>query len=279
MIDIIQDALLDTAKLIPYLFITFIIIELIEHKLNNEKILKKSNKFGPIIGGILGALPQCGISTMASNLYANRVITIGTLIAIFLSTSDEMLPMMISRSTDIKTILSIVLVKVIIGIILGLIIDKVYKRKEEKVEKIIHNHCDEEHCHCEEEGIFLSSFTHTVKIALFILVINLILDGIIYLIGEETLKNILINKNILVYFLSSLIGLIPNCASSIVITELYLQNMITIGTLFSGLLTGSGLGLLILFKTNKNLKENITILSVIYFIGVIIGIIVDLIII
>ena len=278
MIDIIQDALLDTAKLIPYLFITFIIIELIEHKLNNEKILKKSNKFGPIIGGILGALPQCGISTMASNLYTNKVITIGTLIAIFLSTSDEMLPMMISRSTDIKTILSIVLVKVIIGIILGLIIDKIYKRKEEKVEKIIHNHCDEEHCHCEEEGIFLSSFTHTVKIALFILVINLILDGIIYLIGEETLKNILINKNILVYFLSSLIGLIPNCASSIVITELYLQNMITIGTLFSGLLTGSGLGLLILFKTNKNLKENISILTTIYLIGVIVGFIIDIII-
>lgn len=278
MIDIIQDALLDTAKLIPYLFITFIIIELIEHKLNNEKILKKSNKFGPVIGGILGALPQCGISTMASNLYANRVITIGTLIAIFLSTSDEMLPMMISRSANIKTILGIVFTKVIIGIILGLIIDRIYKRKDEKVEKIIHNHCDEEHCHCEEEGIFLSSFTHTVKIALFILVINLILDGIIYLIGEETLKNILINKNILVYFLSSLIGLIPNCASSIVITEIYLQNMITIGTLFSGLLTGSGLGLLILFKTNKNLKENVSILTTIYLIGVIVGFIIDIII-
>ena len=278
MIDIILDALLDTAKLIPYLFITFIIIELIEHKLDNEKILKKSNKFGPIIGGILGALPQCGISTMASNLYANRVITIGTLIAIFLSTSDEMLPMMISRSANIKTILGIVFTKVIIGIVLGLIIDRIYKRKDEKVEKIIHNHCDEEHCHCEEEGIFLSSFTHTIKIVLFILIINLVLNGIIYLIGEETLKNILINKNILVYFLSSLIGLIPNCASSIVITELYLQNMITIGTLFSGLLTGSGLGLLILFKTNKNLKENVSILTTIYLIGVIVGFIIDIII-
>ena len=278
MIDIILDALLDTAKLIPYLFITFIIIELIEHKLDNEKILKKSNKFGPIIGGILGALPQCGISTMASNLYANRVITIGTLVAIFLSTSDEMLPMMISRSANIKTILGIVFTKVIIGIVLGLIIDRIYKRKDEKVEKIIHNHCDEEHCHCEEEGIFLSSFTHTIKIVLFILIINLVLNGIIYLIGEETLKNILINKNIIVYFLSSLIGLIPNCASSIVITELYLQNMITIGTLFSGLLTGSGLGLLILFKTNKNLKENVSILTTIYLIGVVVGFIIDIII-
>ena len=278
MIDIILDALLDTAKLIPYLFITFIIIELIEHKLDNEKILKKSNKFGPIIGGILGALPQCGISTMASNLYANRVITIGTLVAIFLSTSDEMLPMMISRSANIKTILGIVFTKVIIGIVLGLIIDRIYKRKDEKVEKIIHNHCDEEHCHCEEEGIFLSSFTHTIKIVLFILIINLVLNGIIYLIGEETLKNILINKNILVYFLSSLIGLIPNCASSIVITELYLQNMITIGTLFSGLLTGSGLGLLILFKTNKNIKENVSILTTIYLIGVVVGFIIDIII-
>ena len=278
MVDIIKDALLDTAKLIPYLFITFIIIELIEHKLNNEKILKKSNKFGPIIGGILGALPQCGISTMASNLYANRVITIGTLVAIFLSTSDEMLPMMISRSANIKTILGIVFTKVIIGIVLGLIIDRIYKIKDEKVEKIIHNHCDEEHCHCEEEGIFLSSFTHTIKIATFILIINLLLDGLIYLIGENSLKQLLINKNILVYFLSSLIGLIPNCASSIVITELYLQNMITIGTLLSGLLTGSGIGLLILFKTNKNLKENISILTTIYLIGVVVGFIIDIII-
>ena len=276
MIDVLLDGLIDTLKLLPYLLITFLVLELLEHKLNkkNQKLLIKNQKYGPLVGGILGALPQCGFSTMASNLFSARVITMGTLIAVFLSTSDEMLPIMISEKTDIKILLGIILFKVIIGIIIGFIIDLIYRKKE--YSKEIHDLCEHEHCHCKEKNIFLSSIVHTLKTALFVLIANLLIGIIIYKVGEDNVSNLLLNKNILTYFISSLIGLIPNCAGSVIITELYLSNLITIGTLLAGLLTGSGLGILLLFKTNKNLKENILILSTIYFIGIIIGIIVDL---
>ena len=278
MIDSILDGLIDTLKLLPYLFFTFIILELLEHKLNkkNEKVLKKYNKFGPIVGGLLGALPQCGFSTMASNLFSNKVITMGTLIAIYLSTSDEMLPIMLSNKTDILLLLKIIGFKVIVGIIIGFIIDLIFKKKEEHTE--ISTMCEHEHCDCCKEGVFISSIKHTLKIALFILIVNLVLNITIYFIGEDNLSKLLLNKNLFTYFISSLIGLIPNCCASVIITELYLSNMITLGNLLSGLLTGSGVGILVLFRTNKNIKENISILSIIYIIGVIVGIIVDLII-
>lgn len=280
MLDTIIDALIDTLKLIPYLFITFIILELLEHKLSkkNEKILIKNKKFGPFIGAMLGALPQCGFSTMAASLFSNRVITIGTVIAIFLATSDEMLPIMLSEKVDILLILKIIGFKVLIGILIGIIVDIIYKIKKEDKNIHIHDMCEEDNCHCEEDGILLSSIKHTLKITLFILIANIVIDIVIYMIGEDKLSNLLMNKNIITYFIASLIGLIPNCASSVIITELYLSSLITIGTLLSGLLTGSGLGILLLFKTNKNLKENITILSIIYSVGVIIGILVDIVI-
>ena len=277
MMDVIMDGLIDTLKLLPYLFITFILLEFIEHKLSNKnrKVLIKSKKVGPFVGGLLGALPQCGFSSMAANLFSGRVITIGTIVAVFLSTSDEMLPIMISEHTDILLLLKIVGFKVLIGIIVGLIVDLILKRKEES--NHIHELCEEEHCSCEKHGILLSSLIHTLKIGLFILAVNLVLNIVIDKVGEDSIKNVLLNKNIFTYFLASLIGLIPNCAGSVVITELYLSNMITIGNLFAGLLTGSGLGLLLLFKTNKNIKENMLILSIIYFVGVVVGLIVDLI--
>ena len=278
MTDVLLDGVIDTLKLLPYLLVTFIILELIEHKLSskNQKILSKNKKVGPLVGSLLGALPQCGFSTMAANLFSARVITMGTVIAVFLSTSDEMLPIMLSEKTEIKLVLGIIGFKVLVGIIIGFIIDIFYRKKEEKNE--IHDICEHDHCHCKNKNIFLSSIIHTLKIGLFVLIANLLIGIIIYKVGEDNVSNILLNKNIFTYFLSSLIGLIPNCAGSVIITELYLSKLITLGTLFSGLLTGSGLGILLLFKTNKSLKENISILSLIYFIGIIVGIIVDLVI-
>ena len=278
MIDCLMDALIDTLKLLPYLLVTFIILEVIEHKTRkkNKKILVNNKKFGPIVGSLLGALPQCGFSTMASNLFSGRVITIGTLVAIYLSTSDEMLPIMLSEKTDIQVLIRIILFKILIGIIVGIIVDLIIKHKEEK-DNIKHI-CEEDKCHCNHNGIILSSIIHTLKIGLFILIVNVAINLIIFKIGEDNLGTLLKSKNILTYFAASLIGLIPNCASSVIMTELYLSKIITIGNLLSGLLTGSGLGILLLFKTNKNLKENLTILSIIYFVGVIIGMIVDMVI-
>lgn len=278
MLDIMMDGIIDTVKLLPYLFITFILLEFIEHKLTkkNQEILTKNRKMGPILGGLLGALPQCGFSSMASNLFSGRVITVGTLIAVFLSTSDEMLPIMLSEKVNIEILLRIIGFKVIIGIIIGIVIDFIFKKNQEK--NNISEICEEENCHCEEDGILISSLKHTIKIGVFILIANLLINLIIYKIGEENISHILLNKNIITYFLASLIGLIPNCASSVILTELYLSKLITIGTLMAGLLPGSGLGILLLFKTNKNIKENISILSIIYFVGVIMGLLVDLVI-
>lgn len=277
MIDGLLDGILDTLKLIPYLFITFLILELIEHKFSKKtkKIISKYKKTGPIVGGLLGGFPECGFSAMAANLFTNKVITMGTVIAIFLSTSDEMIPVMISESVPITVVLKIIGFKIVVGIIGGLIVDLFFKSKIDS--NNIKEMCDEENCHC-KNGIVLSSLIHTLKTSLFILIANVFINLLIYFISEKILFNLLNNKNIIVYFIASLIGLIPNCAASIILTEVYISNMASLGVTISGLLTGSGIGILLLFKNNKCLKENFTILFIIYFVGVLIGFITDLII-
>lgn len=278
MLECIIDSLIDTIKLIPYLLVTFMILEYLEHKLSkkNEKILKKNKKYGPIIGALLGALPQCGFSTMAASLFSSKVITVGTLIAVFLATSDEMLPIMISEKIPILEIIYIISFKVIIGIIIGLFIDTIIKYKGNT--RDIHHLCEKEHCDCDSDGIIISSIKHTLKIAIFILIANIGISLLIYWVGEENLENLLLRNNPITYFIASLIGLIPNCASSVIMTELYISKFISLGTLISGLLTGSGLGILILFRTNEDLKENMKILGIIYIVGVIIGFLTDIII-
>ena len=275
MLDVIKDSLLDLLKLIPFLFVAFLFLEYIEHKMSkkNEKILTNNKKVGPIVGGVLGAFPQCGFSAMATKLFSSRVITLGTLIAVYLSTSDEMLPIMISNGISLVTILKIIGIKVLIGITMGFIIDLVYRKKEEKHH--IHEECVHEHCHC-EKGILKSSLHHTLSITIYLLITILLLNTIIFYVGEDTIRDFLLN-NKGIYFISSLIGLIPNCASSVIMTEIYTEGLCSFGFLISGLLTGAGIGLLILFKTNKNLKENLVIIGIIYAIGVIFGYLIDLI--
>lgn len=276
MFEVFKDSVIDVLKLIPFLFIAFLILEYIEHKISkkNEKILVNNKKYGPILGGILGAFPQCGFSAMATKLFSSRVITLGTLIAVYLSTSDEMLAILLSNGTSVLTVLKIIGIKLVIGIIVGIIIDLCYKKKNNPKETI-HDMCEDEHCHC-EKGLFKSSLLHTISIVGYLLVTIFILNTIIYFVGEDTISNFLLN-NKGTYFISSLIGLIPNCASSVVMTEIYMSNMISLGSLMSGLLTGAGVGLLVLFKTNKNIKENIMIVVLLYVIGVIFGYLIDLI--
>lgn len=276
MLDCLLDGLLDTLKILPYLFVTFLVLELIEHKLNKkaQKTLAKYQKIGPVIGGITGGFPQCGFSAMAANLYTGRVITIGTLVAIFLSTSDEMLPIMIGEQASFGLVAGIVGFKIIIGIIVGLIVDLIFKNQNHKNE--IKEICHDEHCNCDKDGAFIASLKHTFKTTLFVLIANLLINIIIYVVGEEKITDLLTSKNVLTYFVASLIGLVPNCAASIVLTEAFLTGFTTIGVTMAGLLTGSGLGILLLFKNNKSLKENLTVLSIIYFVGVIVGILIDL---
>lgn len=277
MKEILLDTILDSLKLIPFLFVAFLIIELIEHKLTdkNKNILIKSKKIGPILGSLLGAVPQCGFSVMATNLYVTRIITLGTLISIYLSTSDEMLIVMLSENIDISIIIKIILIKIIFGIIYGLIIDKIAINKKTKEEEN-YEICNDEHCNC-KHGIVLSSIKHTIHITLFIFIITLILNTIFNYVGEDYLSKIFLTNTIFGTFITSLIGLIPNCASSVILTELYINNSISIGALIGGLLTSSGTSLLVLFKNNKNIKENLKIVLLLYSLGVISGIIIELI--
>lgn len=280
MLEIIEDTLIDSIKLIPFLFITYLIMEYIEHKTKDKtkEAIKKSGKFGPLIGGVLGIVPQCGFSVSATNLYAARVITLGTLLAVYLSTSDEMLPIFISEAVPVTTILKILGVKLLIGVIAGFIIDFVIRlvnKGKQEEEKII-DLCEKEHCHC-ENGIIKSALKHTINIFIFILLFTFILNIIIYLIGEETIAGFLTNQPILGPVIAGIIGLIPNCASSVLLTQMYLENVISAATLISGLLVGAGVGLAVLFKTNKGIKQNLKITALLYVIGVVSGILIELI--
>ena len=275
MLDIILDTLIDALKLLPFLFVAFLLLEFIEHKLSkkNKDKISKAGKLGPLAGSLLGAVPQCGFGSMATNLYSARVISLGTLISIYLSTSDELLPIMLSENVELPFLLKILGIKILIGMICGFIIDLIYRKKEKEHIKDI---CEEEHCHC-EHGILKSSLKHTLNILVFIIVISFLLNIGMEFLGEDILSKIFMTDNIFGPFISSLIGLIPNCGSSVALTELYLNEAIDLGSLIGGLLTGAGVGLLILFKTNKNIKENINIVLTLYVIGVISGILINII--
>ena len=276
MKEIIIDTLVDSLKLLPFLFVAFFIIELIEHKLDkkNKNLIAKNTKFGPTIGALLGLVPQCGFSVMATNLYVTRIISLGTLIAIYLSTSDEMIPILLADGSSFKTIALILSIKFIVGMLSGYLID-LFLRKQKKP-KEDYEICENENCHC-EKSLLVSSLIHTFKILVFLIIITFILNVLFEYVGNNVLTSIFMKNSIFGPFLTSLIGLIPNCGSSIIISKLYLEGMISLGATISGLLTGSGVALLVLFRTNKNLKENLLILMLVYLIGALSGIIIGLI--
>lgn len=275
MIEILIETVLDTLKLIPFLFITYLIMEYIEHKTSNKtrETIKESGKLGPLVGGIVGIFPQCGFSVSATNLYAAKVISIGTLIAVYLSTSDEMLPIFISKSLDFGIIAKILIIKLVIAIIIGFIVDFLFRKINKGIEENekISYICEHEHCHCHEEGILKSSLKHTLSITIYILITSLIINFLINIVGEKAIENFITNSPVLGPVISSLIGLIPNCAASVIITNLYVENVINLSCLISGLLTGAGVGLIVLFRVNKDFKENLKIMGIIYIVGVITG--------
>lgn len=278
MLDIILDTILDVLKLLPFLFIAFLLIEVLEHKLEskNQSIITKSKKLGPIIGSLLGVIPQCGFSVMGTNLYITRIISLGTLFSIYLSTSDEMLPILISKKADISIIIKILLIKVLFGMIYGLLIDIILNKRKKTNIKTNYEICQKENCHC-EKGILYSSIKHTINISIFLLVTTFIINIIFNYIGQDYLQKIFLKGTLLGPFITSLIGLIPNCGASVILTELYLNNAISISSLIAGLLTGSGTAIIVLIRENKNIKENIFIITLLYLLGVFSGLILELI--
>ena len=326
---VIEHTLEHSISIVPFLLLTYLAMEYIEHKAEDkvQSAIKKAGSFGPVVGAVLGAVPQCGFSTAASNFYAGRVITLGTLMAIYLSTSDEMLPILLSNQVGAAVIFKLLGIKIVIGMAAGLLIDAVMRGRHKKVlegsgnckqdahehhghdhehhdhehehahdhvhehhghdhnhhshedhhhnNTPIHELCEQENCHC-ERGIFVSAVIHTVKIFLYILVITFVLNLVIELVGEETLTGLLMNRPVLGPLLAGVVGLIPNCASSVVITQLFLSGTLGLGSMMAGLLVNAGVGVLVLFRVNRHRKENLTIVGMLYVIGVIAGIVLDL---
>lgn len=278
--DIFLDALLDTIKLVPFLFVAYLFMEWLEHKTGSrtQAMIRKAGRTGPLFGGLFGVFPQCGFSAAAANLFAGGIISAGTLVAVFLSTSDEMLPIFVSEAVPVMTIVKILATKLVLGIVSGFVLDFLYHRliRKEIRYKNIHTLCESEHCKC-EEGIFKSSVRHTLQITAFIFVVSLFLGALIEGVGEDAIKNVILNVPILGECLTALIGLIPNCASSVVITEFYLGKMIGAGPMISGLLSCAGVGLLVMFRVNKKrIKQNLGIILFVYVSSVCWGILIDL---
>lgn len=279
MTEIIIDSVIDSIKLLPFLFLTYLFMEWLEHKTGSaaRSTIRTAGKLGPVWGGLLGVIPQCGFSAAASSLFAGRVITVGTLIAVYLSTSDEMFPIMISNAVPAATIIKILACKAAIGIISGLVVEYVYTHvlKKQEKEMDIHEICEEERCNC-EHGLLSSALTHTLHVFVYIFLISLALNIIIGLVGEETLAGLFTGAPIVGELIAALVGLIPNCASSVVITQLYLEHIIGAGAMMAGLLVNAGVGLLILFRLNHDRKQNFRIIGLLYGLGVFWGIIIEL---
>ena len=280
--DALMDAAVDTVKLIPFLFITYLVMEYLEDKTSDKttEMLARVGRFGPIFGGAAGVLPQCGFSAAAASLYSGGVITAGTLLAVFLSTSDEMLPIFISKAVSPDTIFRVLVCKMMIGAVTGLFLDFVllHLLRGRGFGLRIHELCEQEHCGCEEEegGILHSALIHTLKITGFIFVVSLVLSLLMETVGGDVLASLLTGAPVAGTIITGIIGLIPNCAASVLITQMYLEGLLTSGQLLSGLLVGAGVGLLVLVRTNNKKKENAQVIGTLLGLGIAWGILIDI---
>ncbi len=284
VLDCILDALKDGALSIPVLFVAYLLMELLERsrKLDESVLHAYSRKAGPAIGGVFGIVPQCGISGAAATLFSTGTITVGTMLAVFFATSDEMLPVMLSSMTErngirLGDILWIVAGKAVLGIALGYLADLIFGRFFRRG-KDIHSFCEREHCECgEEEGSALhAALVHTVKIAAMLIAVNCALNLILELVGAERLSATLFSRPVTGELLLALLGLIPNCSVSVIITQAYLSGIISLGGLFAGLLSNAGIGLLVLFRSNRNMKENLTVVGISFLLSALSGIAISL---
>lgn len=270
---------MDTAKLLPFLFLCYLLMEFIEHRAGDRFVsaVGSTRYAGPLVGALLGAFPQCGFSAAAATLFSGRVITIGTLIAVFLATSDEMLPIFLAEQVSPAIILKILGAKVVIGMAMGFLIDFALRlvHRDPHPHMHIHDLCEEDDCECDDEGhghgILRSATSHTLQVTLFIFLVTLVVDGVVVLVGEDAFAAFISANAGLSIVASAVVGLIPNCAASVVITELYLEGTLGTGAMMSGLLVSAGIGLLVLFRANRMWRENLVIIALLLVIGIIWG--------
>ncbi len=275
-LDVILDAVIDTVKVLPFLFVAFLVIEFLEHKAQDKikHLFTRAGAFGPAIATVLGCIPQCGFSVMSSNLYSSGIITLGTLIAVFLSTSDEAVILLATAHNGSFEIFKLLVTKIIIALICGYVIYYIERKNHTHHHHHSHDLCEHDHCGCHEHGgVLRPALIHTVKVFGFLLLFTVIIDLIVAFIGTDTLSHLLLSESIFQPFLSAIIGLIPNCASSVLLTQLYIEGTLSFGALIAGLCTNAGAGLLVLFRDKSKFKENIKILGILYICAVIPGII------
>ncbi len=293
--EILKEALIDSAKLMPVLFLAYLVIELIEYKyaLKLRQRLQRANKFASVWGAILGVFPQCGFSSLASALFANKLIGYGAIAAVFISTSDEAVPILLANAKNANIIAPLILIKVVLAVICGLLIDFFIKRKvisqnlncnKEDCNKDSHHHdiiLNETGCRPHEiaeakpkpKDILLHPIEHTVRIAIYIFIISAAIGYIFYLVPESSVKSFLDNKGFLQIIFAAIFGLVPNCVASVTITNFYLSGILNFSAMLSGLITSAGVGYLVLFKENKNLKENLTVILIVLISAVVAGIV------
>lgn len=291
MLDVILDTLKDFGTVLPFLFLTYLFMEWLESRAGagSRRLLSGAGRFSPVVGGLLGAIPQCGFSAAAAGLYAGRVLSLGTLYAVFLSTSDEMLPILISERASPILILKILAVKVVCGVVLGMLTDLVltpFLRKKETAPAAPENGEDSATpcpCGCENcsekrgwKKILYSAFLHTLKIAAYLLVIVFALNTVVHFVGEERLSDLLTAVPVLPQAAAALVGLIPNCAASVTVTELFLKGALSAGSMLAGLLSGAGIGTLILYRVNRPIRQNVAIVAVLWAMGFLVGLLFDL---
>ena len=277
IVEILLDAVKDSVILIPFLFLTYLVLEAVEAHASEKMVSLVGSErwFDPILGALLGVVPECGFSAAAASLFSGGAVTIGTLVAVFLATSDEMLPIFISENVPVSFIVRVLAVKVAIAAIVGVALNLLFTRRhkslkntEERIEEL----CENSHCACaEHEGIVKPALIHTAEIVVFVLIVNLVLNTLVELGGEAVLEKLALGNPVLSCMVTALVGLIPNCAVSVAITELYLNGALSLSAMLSGLLTGSGVGMLVLFRTNRHGKENFMILGIVYVCGVLGG--------
>lgn len=278
--EVILDSVLHSLKILPFLFVAFLVIEFLEHKAQDKikHLFTSAGTFGPAVATILGCIPQCGFSVMSANLYSSGIIALGTLIAVFLATSDEAIILLAAAENGSFEIFKLLATKIVISLFFGYLIYFIEKKKHTHHHHHSHDLCEQDHCGCEEDGkILRPTLIHTVKVFGFLLLFTIIIDVFVAYIGTEGLSQILLSDSIFQPFLSAIIGFIPNCASSVLLTQLYIEGTLTFGSLIAGLCANAGAGLLVLFRNKSKFKENLKILGILYACSVIPGIILHII--
>ena len=278
VLGIFLDTLTDALKMLPFLFAAFCLMELLEHHAGEKlsRFFVRAGKAGPAVGAVLGCVPQCGFSVLSANLYAGGVITLGTLCAVFLSTSDEAVLLLAATPSAAPDILKLLLAKVLIGVAAGYLVDFLFRKKADSALQL-KDLCDHEHCGCHEHGgVLRPALLHTAKMFGFVFLITLVLNFLVEFLGHERLETLLLYDSVFQPFLTALFGLIPNCAASVLLTQLYLEGALQFGAVVAGLCTGAGAGLLVLFRENRNPKDNLKILGILYVAAVVPGVVLQI---